>query len=390
MIVQLLLEAPMPTTCDHIEDQTVEPRLVEVVRSVFHKAFDMRPLDRGLGDRRRSSSQAKTGRGAGRWRARAHEKAVDMRAAGLRISCAALGVVFFGVCPIAAQPVQSTLQQRIEAAAKAALNSPRLRGLTEQQRIARVEFVAGNTLVLLLHELGHVLISEMRLPVLGREEDAADTYAALRLLMIGTSFSQHELAQAAQGWFLNDRRDQETGEKPLYYDEHNLSQQRAYQILCLMVGSDPDKFKSLADEMKMPESRQLTCKRDFTKTSQGWGAVLKPWMREPGDPEAKIDVVYGDGKGMYDGIANMFRSIRFLETVAANSAARYRWPHPFTLKMQSCGRPGTDYDDEARVVTICYETPFDFAELYRAYVQPPPVAKAVSIPKASAQKRKSK
>ena len=64
---------------------------------------------------------------------------------------------------------------------------------------------------------------------------------------------------AAQGWFLNDRRDQQTGEKPPYYDEHNLSQQRAYQILCLMVGSDPNKFKGLADEMKLPESRQATC-----------------------------------------------------------------------------------------------------------------------------------
>ena len=31
---------------------------------------------------------------------------------------------------------------------------------------------------------------------------------------------------------------------------------------------------------------------------------------------------------------------------------------------------GTEYDDETRVVPICYETPFDFAELYRAYVQP--------------------
>jgi putative metallopeptidase DUF4344 len=116
--------------------------------------------------------------------------AVNMRGAGLEISCAALGVLLFGACPVTAEPVASTLQQRIEAAAKAALSSPRLRGLTEQQRIARVEFVAGNTLVLLLHELGHVLISEMRLPVLGREEDAADTYAALRMLMIGTSFSQ--------------------------------------------------------------------------------------------------------------------------------------------------------------------------------------------------------
>ena len=42
MIVGLLPEAPMPSTCDYIEDQTVEPRLAEVVRSMFHKAFDMR------------------------------------------------------------------------------------------------------------------------------------------------------------------------------------------------------------------------------------------------------------------------------------------------------------------------------------------------------------
>jgi Putative metallopeptidase len=309
----------------------------------------------------------------------------------LAIWWAAIGILFVGAAPVKAQlaePAQSTLGQRIEAAAKAALNIPRLKGLTEKQRVDRVEFVSGNTLVLLSHELGHVLIAEMHLPVLGREEDAADTYAALRLLTIGTSFSQRELAQAAQGWFLNDRRDQEIGEKALYYDEHNLSQQRAYQILCLMVGSDPDKFKGLADQMKMPAERQRTCKRDFAKTSEGWQTVLKSWLREPGDPATKIDVVYGDGKGTYDGLANMFRSIRFLETVAANSAARYKWPHPFTLKMESCGRPGTDYDDEARIVTICYETPRDFAELYRAYVQPPPVAATAPIPTTSARKRK--
>src|SRR5262245_2103603 len=106
--------------------------------------------------RRRSTSQPNAGWGASCRRARAHEMAVNMKSAGLRISCAALGVLCFGACPMSAQPVGSTLQQRIEAAAKAALNIPRLRGLTEQQRIARVEFVAGNTLVLLLHELGHV------------------------------------------------------------------------------------------------------------------------------------------------------------------------------------------------------------------------------------------
>ena len=71
---------------------------------------------------------------------------------------------------------------------------------------------------------------------------------------------------------------------------------------------------------------------------------------------------------------------------AANSAARYKWPHPFTLKMESCGRPGTDYDDEARVVTICYETPFDFAELYRAYVFDAPVQASTDVKRKRTKK----
>jgi Putative metallopeptidase len=203
-----------------------------------------------------------------------------------------------------------------------------------------------------------------------------------------SSFSQHELAQAAKGWFLNDLRDQQTGEKPLYYDEHNLNQQRAYQILCLMVGSDTDKFKTLADDMKLPKSRQKTCKRDFAKTSAAWGAVLKPWHLEPGQPETEIKVVYGGGEVTYDAFANMFRSIRFLETVAEYYKEHYRWPRSFTMKMEARGHPGAGYDDDDQVVTMCHETPFDFLELYRAYVEPPPVAAAAPAP--AAKKRKSR
>ena len=101
---------------------------------------------------------------------------------------------------------------------------PASRALSEQQRIDRVEFVVGNTLFVLLHEMGHVLIAEMKLPVLGREEDAADTFAALAMLKIGTNFSQRVLAAAAKGWFLSDRRDQQTGAKPLFYDDLGSAQ----------------------------------------------------------------------------------------------------------------------------------------------------------------------
>ena len=37
-----------------------------------------------------------------------------------------------------------------------------------------LRFITANAEFTLLHEMGHLLISELQLPVLGREEDAAD------------------------------------------------------------------------------------------------------------------------------------------------------------------------------------------------------------------------
>src|SRR5213592_3720638 len=92
--------------------------------------------------------------------------------------CAVIGVLLIGAGAAGGQPAASgapSLHERIEAVARALQDAPRLKHLSEQQRLERVEFVIGNTLFALLHEMGHVIIAEMKLPVLGREEDAADT-----------------------------------------------------------------------------------------------------------------------------------------------------------------------------------------------------------------------
>ncbi len=296
-------------------------------------------------------------------------------------------MLLIGCGAASGQSAPQSFQERIDELARALKNYPRLKNLSEQQRIDRVEFVVGNTLFILLHEMGHVHVSEMNLPVLGREEDEADTFAAIRMLKIGTSFSQRVLADASQGWFLSDRRDQQTGAKPLYYDEHNLSPQRAYWVVCLMVGSDPAKFKSLADETKMPESRQQRCKEDYAKASRSWDMVLKPHRRAPDQPETKINVVYGDAQGDFEIFAQSFRAVRILETVAARAASDYVWPAPFTMEMQSCDGPNAGWDDKARILKVCYQLAFDFAELYRAYV---PAAPPPPIRVSQKQKRKLK
>jgi hypothetical protein len=235
-----------------------------------------------------------------------------------------------------------------------------------------VEFVVGNTLFLCCSTKWAALIREMKLPVLGREEEAADTFAALAMLKVGTSFSQRVLAEASKGWFLSDRRDQQTGAKPLYYDEHNLSEQRAYQIVCLMVGADPGKFKSLAEESHMPESRQESCKEDYAEASRSWGTVLEPHRRTLDRPETKIGVLYSDADDDFEVFARSFREIQILEAVAQQSAADYAWPDPFTMEMRGCGSPGAAWSDKTRTLRICYDLAFDFAQLYSAYVPAAP------------------
>ncbi len=260
-----------------------------------------------------------------------------------------------------------SFQTRIDAAARRLAEIPRYKNASPEFLQKLSEFVAGNMLFVLLHELGHTAITEMGLPVLGKMEDAADSFAAVRLLKVGSAFSNRVLTNAAEGWFLADRRDNEAGDKVAYYDEHGLNQQRAFQIVCYMVGFDDQKFKDLATEVKLPQERQDTCAGDYSNAAFSWDLLLKPHQRAPDEPKTKIDVEYGPATGRLALARQAASSIRLLETVAEHAANDFVWPKPFTLDMQSCGFPNARWDLSTHKLTLCYELGADFADLYRAY-----------------------
>jgi hypothetical protein len=232
---------------------------------------------------------------------------------------------------------------------------------------ALADFVSGNLLFVLCHEIAHAAITQMGLPVLGREEDAADSFATLRMIRLGSDFSHRVLADAAEGWFLSNRRDQQTGNKIDYYDEHGIDLQRAYQIVCFMVGSDKHQFKDLAGETRLPEARQDSCAGDYSNASYSWDLVLKPHLRAPDQPKTPIEVAYGEAKGRLERSARAARSNLLLETVAQHVADEFVWPAPFTLEMQTCGFPNARWDLSTHKLTLCYELAADFEELYRAF-----------------------
>src|SRR5262249_8978361 len=220
-------------------------------------------------------------------------------------------------------------------------------------------------LFVLLHETGHALVTEMGLPVLGREEDAADAYATVTMLKMGSSFSNRVLVEAAKGWFLSAERNDRRGNMLAFYDEHGLDWQRAYQIICLMVGSDPEQFKQLADWVQMPEDRQNSCQGDYSNASWSWDTVLKSHRRGDDQPKTKIDVVYGEGKGKLDMYARAFRAVGLLEAVAEYNADNFVWRAPYTIDVQSCGKSDAHWDLQAKKLLLCYELADEFLNLYQ-------------------------
>ena len=130
------------------------------------------------------------------------------------------------------------------------------------------------SLFVFYHEVGHALVDLLDLPVTGREEDAADQLATIVLLEDGVEGRDATLRGAE--WFqLNSRR---SGPRTPFWDEHSLDQQRYFNILCWVYGSDPAAHKALLGrEWGLPQDRADRCPAEYDRMSRAWQAMLAPY-----------------------------------------------------------------------------------------------------------------
>jgi len=249
----------------------------------------------------------------------------------------------------------------IDEAVKALDTVPRLKKLSPKAKRELVEFVTGNTLFVVAHELGHGVINELNIPVVGREEDAADSFAIVIALNLGSRFSERVLIAAAKGWALFSKQDRKQGRPLAFYGAHGLNLQRAYNLICFMVGSDPEKYRQLAKETRFPEWRQASCVYEWKNTAWSWEELLRKHRRSADQPKVAIKVEYEESE-KFPIQARILRHMGLLEAFAEHAADRYAWPKPLTLEAKSCGMANARW--RQRVLTFCYELANAFIDVY--------------------------
>jgi hypothetical protein len=131
---------------------------------------------------------------------------------------------------------------------------------------------------LLEHEFGHALIDVYNIPILGKEEDAADSIAAVLLLQ---SPQGDRLAfSAAQFWAAFSQR-QSPPAIVDYADEHSLDLQRADDIACEIAGSSPQRMKEVRQLHILPAARLAGCPHEYQQKVLSLKQVLDPHLKQP-------------------------------------------------------------------------------------------------------------
>jgi hypothetical protein len=131
---------------------------------------------------------------------------------------------------------------------------------------------------ILAHEFAHALIHNFELPVLGREEDAADGVATALLLL--ASEGSVYAADAAEFW-LNFSGRQNPPQLAEYADNHSFDRQRADNILCWIGGAEEELLVAFVENEVLPESRAVSCPGEWELLRRSVEQVMEPHLEHP-------------------------------------------------------------------------------------------------------------
>lgn len=199
---------------------------------------------------------------------------------------------------------------------------------------------AGDTLLhVIAHEIGHALIREFDLPILGPEEAIADDFATV--LIVTAVPGQAERIIANYAIF----KAHDASEAPLF-SEYTDDVKRGARAVCLAYGYRPDNYGSLADRFGLNGDLAANCRDSAPEVFRSWRRIMAPLMMPQDVPITEVGIRFDDSA-----IAQQLSQSEVMHT-AEQLLARFDWHSRITLSIVSCdGSAG--WSRNGRTITVC-------------------------------------
>ena len=143
--------------------------------------------------------------------------------------------------------------------------------------ITRADTILGPVLDVFLHETGHAVYDMLQIPILGRQEDAADQFAAYVMLRLGKEEARKLILGAAYGYNIQMPQGvRVTMEVDAFSNEHSLPAQCAYNVLCIAYGADSKLFADVVELEFLPKKRAELCPYEYEDLTFAMTKLIGP------------------------------------------------------------------------------------------------------------------
>ena len=144
--------------------------------------------------------------------------------------------------------------------------------------LAPIDTLIGPFIDVVLHEVGHAVFDMLRIPVFGREEDAADQFSGYIVLQA----SKPEARRLILGNVYQYKGDLKPGNPPpslkSFADAHGTPAQRFYNVLCMAYGFDKELFKDVVEKDYLPKDRAEGCEDEYKQVQYAFKMLIGPYI----------------------------------------------------------------------------------------------------------------
>ncbi|MCB1612651.1 MAG: hypothetical protein KDI60_12985 [Xanthomonadales bacterium] len=221
------------------------------------------------------------------------------------------------------------------------------------------QFVSGTLRFVMLHELGHGLVDLYQIPVLGREEDAADRFATWWMSPDGAENGTDAVA-AVEWWMASGQQSGLKREQLPWWDEHGMDEQRGFQIACLLYGADPQIMEPLAARVGLPPERREKCIAEADSNAASWSAYLRAQAVTQAQQFdgflAPVNYLQPESVRTISAAARA-RELKLLEQLQG-LLRQFKYPQGkpvVRLVAQDCGKANAFWSSDERAIVLCYE-----------------------------------
>ena len=147
---------------------------------------------------------------------------------------------------------------------------------TTPSGIEPIDTLVGPLFEIMLHEVAHALFDLLELPVLGREEDAADQVAAYMLLRLGDEAARRLILGTARAYYVEELKTGDCRSLEQYSGEHSTPAQRAINLLCIAYGANKKLFSDIVDKGFLTKERAKWCCEEYEQVEDAFETLIRP------------------------------------------------------------------------------------------------------------------